>query len=117
MKNRLRNGDVHTQGTIALVGVARAAINALKVAVRDVETDPKNAHRGIALQANLISKTVTSLSAKIDHLPKDAQPKDDQMETALAVNIDDVTDALSRIKKMALGTTCHECGLVLPDAA
>lgn len=108
--------DVHEQGTLALVRVARAAIQALKVAVLAVETDPKNAHKSIGVQATLLSKTVSSLASKMDHLPPDTQAQDMNYATANAVNIDTVQDALQRLQMAAEGHTCVHCGLVLPSA-
>ena len=103
--------DPHTAGTVALMGVARAALGALRLAIADLPTMPKEATRAVHEQANLLSKTADSLAKKLDTLPDDLRPVEEH--DSETVNLAEVTDLLQRLKQASDGQVCGGCGSIL----
>ncbi len=111
------NLTVHEAGTLALRGVAKAALAALRVAVDDLaskHSDPKAATRAVSEQATLLSKAVDSLAKKIDDLPKAHRVPDAPATAGPSVELPDVQEALTRLRSAASGLVCAFCGGTLP---
>ncbi len=100
----------HEEGTLALVGVAKAALGALRLAVADLEIDPKAATRAVGEQATLLSKVVDSLAKRIDDLPDEHRASKTTADAGPTVHLPDVVEALARLRSALQNGSCRACG-------
>ena len=103
----------HDLATMALVSTAKSSLAALREAVAALPETP-GAARDVAEQATLLSKAADSLSKKIDDLPDDYQAKP-PADAGPRLHIEQVTDLLSRTRRLASAQACLDCGGVLAN--
>ena len=103
--------DPHEHALRSLADVARAAVGALNTAIASLDAAPEPATRAIAEQATLLSKSVGSLAKRME-----VEPTRRSAETqAMAVQIEDVVDALDRLRDATAIGFCSRCDGVLPS--